>query len=185
MTGSGWAAIAAVVESVVKTAAIVFAGGWAFWRYVYQGEFKRRVQFDVDVTFVAEQDDIWHVELVALVDNKGLVTHRIADFGFKLRSIYPEDPIEEAGQRVNFQTNFPHKLKEGTWLPSRRGNTFVRPGICTRYTYVTTVPGRAIAVVLTGRFRYPEKDSYHTAVKLLKVPSAGPPVAARATEPSN
>jgi hypothetical protein len=154
----------------VKTTAIVIAGGWAFWRYVYQGEFKRRVQFDVDVTFIAEQDDVWHVELVAVVENKGLVTHQISEFGFTLRSIDPGDPIEETDELVNFQTNFPHKLKEGSWLPKQWGDTFVRPGICTRYTYVTTIPRGPIAVVLTGRFRYPGKDSYHTAVKLSKVP---------------
>ncbi len=170
---AGWTEIVSVVESVVKTAAIIAGGGWAFWRYAYQGEFKRRVAFNVDVNFVAEHEDVWLVELLALVENKGLVTHEIANFSFKLRCIYPEDAIEEAGQQANFQTNFPHKLKEGTWLPNRWGNTFVRPGICTRYTYVAAVPKRAIAVLLTGRFRYPEKDSYHTAVKVAKMPQGG------------
>lgn len=169
---AAWAQVASLVESAVKVAAILIGGGWAFWRYVYQGEFKRRVSFNVDVNFVVEHADMWHVELIGLVENKGVVTHQITDFGFKLRCIFPDDPIEESGEKANFQTNFPHKLKVGTWVPNKRGNTFVRPGICTRYTYVASVPRHAIAVVLTGRFKYPEKDAFHTAVKLAKVPAS-------------
>lgn len=180
---TAWKEIAEGVESIVRTVAVVLGGGWAFWRYVYQGEFKRRVAFNVDVNFVAGHGDRWLVELLATVDNKGLVTHQIADFGFKLRCIYPEDGAEDAGKRANFQTNFPHKLKEGTWLPNQWGNTFVRPGISTRYTFVTSVPQRAVAVVLSGRFRYPEKNAFHTAVKLVKTPSvAAPAVSGKISE---
>ncbi len=168
-----WHEIAALIESAVKTLAIVAGGLWAFWRYVYQGEFKRRISFNVEVNFVAPDGEFWLVEVVAVVENKGLVTHQIESFGFKLRCIYPDDGVEETDQRANFQTRFPHKLKEGTWLPNRWGNTFVRPGVSTRYTYVTAVPRRAVAVVLTGRFKYPEKNSFHTAVKLARVPWDG------------
>jgi hypothetical protein len=178
---AGWMEVTSAVESIVKTAALLVGGGWAFWRYVYQGEFKRRVVFNVDVNFVAEHKDMWHVELLAIVENKGLVTHEIADFGFKLRCICPEDPIEKAEKRANFQTNFPHKIDEGTWLPNHRGNIFVRPGVCTRYTFVASVPARAVAVVLSGRFRYPERNTFHTAVKLVKVPSGESPAALSAT----
>jgi len=166
----GWTGVIGSVESIVKIVAVVVGGGWAFWRYVYQGEFKRRVAFNVDVNFVAEHQDVWLVELLASVENKGSVTHQIADFSFKLRCIFPEDAVEETGKKANFQTNFPHKLKEGTWLPNQWGNTFVRPGICTNYVFVTAVPKRAVAVVLSGRFRYPEKNAFHTAVKVRKVP---------------
>jgi hypothetical protein len=169
---AGWTALVSVIESIVKIIAIVIGGGWAFWRYVYQGEFKRRVAFNVDVNFVAVHQDVWLVELLASVENKGLVTHEIEGFSFKLRCIFPEDALEETGKKANFQTNFPHKLKEGTWLPNQWGNTFVRPSICTRYVFVTSVPARAVAVVLSGRFRYPERESFHTAVKLVKVPAS-------------
>ena len=170
---ASWITIVGVIESIVKTVALLIGGAWAFWRYVYQGEFKRRVEFNVDVDFIAEHRDVWLVELVASVQNKGLVTHQIENFSFKLRCIFPEDAVEEAGERANFQTNLPHKLKAGTWLPNNWGNTFVRPGICTRYVFVTAVPKRAVAVVLSGHFQYPEKHSFHTAVKLAKVPAAG------------
>jgi hypothetical protein len=169
---AGWTELAGGIESIVKTIAILTGGGWVFLRYVYQGEFKRRVEFNVDVNFVSIHQDVWLVELIASVENKGLVTHQIADFSFKLRCLFPEDAVEVTGRKANFQTNFPHKLKTGTWLPNQWGNSFVRPGVCTRYVFVTDVPKRAVAVVLSGRFRYPERESFHTAVKLVKVPGA-------------
>lgn len=168
---AGWTELIGGVESVVKTIALLIGGGWAFWRYVYQGEFKRRVEFNVDVNFVSVHRDVWLVELVASVENKGLVTHQIMGFSFKLRCIFPEDGVMDTGKKANFQTDFPHKLKEGTWLPNQWGNTFVRPGICTRYVFVTDVPKHAVAIVLSGRFQYPEKRTFHTAVKLVKVPA--------------
>ncbi len=166
-----WRLALGVAESVAKTLAIVGAGAWAFWRYVYQGEYQVRVGFTVDVNFVTRVGEDWLVELLAVADNKGLVTHRITQFSFYLRCLYPEDAIEEA-EKANFQTNMPHVLKRGSWLPSgeKWGWTFIRPGICNQYRYVTVIPARATAALLTGRFDYSGKDGFATAVKVVKVP---------------
>ena len=153
----------------MQTLAIIAGGAWAFWRYVYQGDFKRRVSFAVDVNFVTVHRDAWLVELVAKVDNKGLVSHKITSFEFKLRCINPEDGLEES-TKANGQTDIPHKLKEGSWIPAGWENTFVRPGVCNTYTYVTTIPTQAVAAVLLGRFNYQGRDAFHTASKLVKVP---------------
>lgn len=165
-----WAHFAGALESIVKTVAIVFGGAWVFFKFVWQGDYQRRISFTVDVQFIGRHTDFWLVEVVAVIENKGLVSHTITKFIFDLRQLKLEDTLVEGGEEINRQTRFPHKLKKGSWLPQSWGDTFVRPGVSNRYSYVTTVPKDAAYVLLHGRFDY-GPQSFHTADRVLKVPT--------------
>jgi hypothetical protein len=165
---SDWTKYASGAESIAKVFGIVIGGGWVFWRFIYQGEFKKRIGFEVDVRFVSQKDDVWLVELLARVDNKGVVTHKINKFTFELRGLYDKDAIEES-EKANGQIAM-RILKEGSWLPKKWSNTFIRPGVCNVYAYVTAVPREATVVLLTGRFNYAGREGFHTALKLVDVP---------------
>jgi hypothetical protein len=143
-----WVHVANGIESIIKAAAIVTGGFWVLWKFVLQGEYQRRISFQVDVQFIGKHTDFWLVELIALVENKGLVSHTIRKFDFDLRQLTVKDVIQDGGEEINWQTCSPHKLKEGSWIPRGWKSTFVRPGVTNRYNYITTVPREATYVLL-------------------------------------
>ena len=129
-----------------------------------------RVDLDVDVKFVGRQGDRWLVEIVADVENSGLVCNSIEAFDFSLRCIYPSDPVEDGDALINYQAKIPHKIKSGSWLPVTWTGTVVEPGTSVRYTHIAAVPSQASFVFVHGRCKY-STGTYHTADKLIRVPS--------------
>jgi len=134
-------------------------------------ETAERIDFSVEVRFVARHGESWLVELAALLDNNGLVRYETRELTFDLRCIYPEDDLVP-GPEIDGQTRIPHLLVDGSWLPTGWRHTFIEPGLSTRYSYVTTVPCSASAVLLHGRFSYlPESGrTFHTAETFQPVP---------------
>jgi hypothetical protein len=131
-----------------------------------------RIDFSVEVRFVTLQGEDWLVELAAMLDNKGMVRYTTSEFAFELRCLYPEDSLGAGGAEIGGQTYIPHVLATGSWLPESWGATVIEPGLTTRYSYVTSVPYRATAVLLHGAFRYEsaEDKNRHTAESLQAVP---------------
>ena len=133
-----------------------------------------RIDFAVEVRFVARHDESWLVELAARLDNKGLVRYETNELTFDLRCIYPDDPLSPGGPEINGQTLIPHVVTTGSWLPADWGGTFIEPGLSTRYSFIAAVPAGAVAVLLHGRFRYqPGNDERfsHTAETFEAVPA--------------
>lgn len=142
-------------------------GIWTYRRFVRTRESHPKIEFSVDVRFVLKQHGRWLAEAVAVVENKGLVRHDVVKFGFSIRYLLPTDAIE--AQR-GFLAYLPHKGGSGSWLPEGWGNTFVEPGLRTRYSAPIAIDGDASAVLLHGKFYYPNGD-WHTADKLVLVPA--------------
>ena len=133
-----------------------------------------RIDFVVEVRFVARHGDAWLVELAALLDNKGLVRYETDELTFDLRCIYPDDPLTAGGSEINRQTLIPHVVTAGSWLPTGWGGTFIEPGLSTRYSFITAVPASAVAVLLHGRFLYKpgnEERFSHTAETFEAMPA--------------
>ena len=165
--------IAAGISSCTTALAVILGGLWACWRFVLTREAHPKVEFEVDVNFVRLQGDFWIVEAVAHIGNKGLVRHNITRFTFSIRYLTAADPVEPDDR---FLVCLPHSAAKGSWLPDAWGDSFVEPGIHTRYSAPARIPKDAITVLIHGKFFYENKD-WHTADKLLVVPPAPAPVA--------
>jgi hypothetical protein len=113
-----------------------------------------RVDFRVDVRFVGSHQDAWITEILAFVDNKGLVKYATQSFTFELRALLESDPLVTGDDSIGFQTEIPHVLVTGSWIPEGWSNTFIEPGMETKYSYVTSVPKNATIVLLHGRVEY-------------------------------
>lgn len=137
-----------------------------------QREHARKLEFEVDVRFVGLQHEEWIVELVAAINNKGLVQHRITKFTFDLRCLMVDDPVTEGGEEINGQVFIPNAVKGGSWLPEYFGGTFVEPGLTATYRHITQLSASASFALLHGQFQYSDgRDDYeHTADKFVKVP---------------
>lgn len=131
-----------------------------------------QINFSVAVRFVSLQREDWLVELAAIIENNGTVRYSTSDFTFELRCLYPEDPLTPGGAEIGGQVYVPHVLAAGSWLPQDWSATLIEPGLTARYSYVTSVPRRATAVLLHGAFRYEsaEDKNRHTAETLEAVP---------------
>jgi hypothetical protein len=167
-----------ITNSVVALVALGVGGAWAFIKLRKRREHFPRVEFTVDVEFVGRHREAWLVSLNAFVENKGLVRWNMTSFSFDLRYLSRDDPLEEGGDEIDYQTLIPHLLKEGTWATDEslgeqwHGPGFVDPGLATRYSYVTTVPADAVFVLLHGYLdtRQGGRQYRHAADRLLQVP---------------
>lgn len=156
-----------IFDGSVTLLAAVIAGTWAFIKIRRRREHFPRIEFTVDVDFVAVQNERWIVSLNAFVVNKGVVRYEVRDFQFDARYASRSDLLEEGGPDINFQTYVPRLLKEGSWLGAGSGSAFVDPGLQTRYSYISSVPCEASLLLLHGRvgFRASRKWYVHTADK--------------------
>ena len=130
-----------------------------------------RVDFRVDVRFVGPHQDAWIIEVLAFIDNKGLVKYATQSFKFELRALLEPDPLVTGGESIGFQTEIPHVLITGSWIPAGWPNTFIEPGMETKYSYVTSAPQNATILLLHGRVEYvSDVEVAHTAEALVAVP---------------
>jgi hypothetical protein len=89
-----WKTSIEIAESIAKIAAISVAGWWAYRRFIRQRENHPIIDFSADMVFHTFKDGYWVVELVAAIENKGKVQHKLKDLSFELCSIDSEDNIE-------------------------------------------------------------------------------------------
>jgi len=162
-------------NSLATFLAVVIGGVWAYVKFVRRREHAPRVDFTVEVGFVGEQREHWLVDLQAFVNNEGLVRHTFRVFKFELRCLYDNDAVLDGGDDMGGQTLIPHLLRQGAWLPEEWGESFIEPGLRTRYSYVASVPRRAAFVLLHGVLVYGDGRVTHTAERLVHVPAASAP----------
>ena len=158
--------LAAGISSCATALAVLLGSGWVFVRFVLTREAHPKIEFNVDVNFVHLQGDFWIVEAVAHIHNKGLVRHNITKFTFSIRYLTGADPV---APDQGFLVCLPHSAAKGSWLPGGWGDSFVEPGIHTRYSAPARIPKEATTILIHGKFHY-ENDEWHTADKLLAVP---------------
>jgi hypothetical protein len=171
MTYEEFSQFAAGLESIVTAAAVIVAAVWAYWKFVLHGEGRAHVSFSADIVFIKRQGDWWIVELLAWIENKGKVRHRIRDFRFDVAILTENDPIEEAKEYRN-QVCFPHKILGGSWIPEDWPYTFVDPGVRAPYSFIARVPAQASVVLLHAWFNYmDEQGNFHRTEKIAAAPA--------------
>lgn len=130
-----------------------------------------RVDFHVDVRFVGPHQDAWITEILAFIDNKGLVKYETQALKFELRALLESDSLATGDKSIGFQTYIPHVLLTGSWIPAGWPGTFIEPGMATKYSYVASVPQNAVVLLLHARVDYKsDVEVTHTAEALVAVP---------------
>jgi hypothetical protein len=155
MSWEDWKNAGAMFQSFVTGVGIIFGGIWAYLRYVRQEENNPYIEFSADLNFVGRQAGWWIVEIVAFVENKGKVQHRMREFTFELDSIYSVDPVA-LDPRWGNQVNFEHALARGSFRPQSYRSFFIAPTVKASYSHITRVPAEATFLLLHCGFRYPD-----------------------------
>lgn len=156
------------INSIVASGAIFVGGYWAYLKFIRTREGAPKIEFWVELNFIRLHGDYWIAEAVAQVENKGLVRHTMTTFKYDVRFARSSDELCEKGP---YSLYFPERAAHGTWMNSE---TFVDPGVRTRYTAMVRIPYDASVVLLHGKFYYSDNDP-HTADKLVATPTSNRP----------
>ena len=172
MTIEEFEKLAGAIASIVTAFSIIVAGWWAYNRFIRQQENYPNLQFVADINLVGTQNEEWLVELIAIVENRGKVQHKMSDFTFVLDAIYQNDQLI-ISENWRGQVDFPHAIARGSFLPDTMQFFFIDPGVTAKYSYVTKLPRDATFAILHCNFTYADKRKYrHTAERTVKIPNA-------------
>ena len=161
------------LESLVKIAAIIIGGWWAYRKFIRQREAHPKIEFQLDVRPLGRQSGRLLVELSASMKNAGAVRHKTPQFTLEVRYLLSSDTVQSGDSSINYQTVFPHstnhelKLEKRSFVPWR---PFVEPGVTQVFTYVTDVPDASAYVLLLSKFSYDDEwCTTHTAQRVVHV----------------
>ena len=166
-----WEQFFELLGKAVATGAAIAGAWWAVEKWRRREEHFPRVYFEVSVIFLGTKDEHVVVELIATLENKGLVPLKIRNFSFKLLGLKVTDQLARGGEEIRGQLLFPNLLDEGVFVPSDWTYSFVYPGVKTEYNYVTAIPSDVSYVRIQGDFEYLRSGASHHAAKVLKVPN--------------
>jgi hypothetical protein len=162
--------VATIFQSIITPTALIIGGLWAYRRYGVEAKNLAHIETSADIVFIGQQGDFSIVELLAILNNKGNVQHKIEKFTFDLNALHSDDPIE-VSDRWGGQVNFPHEIAKGSFLPKSFQYFFVGPSVTAKYSYIARVPKSATYLIFHCRFDYVDRrGSSHTMEKTVRVP---------------
>jgi hypothetical protein len=177
--------LASVVESWATAVGVVAGGIWVLFKFGIGRESFPRIRFDVDVNFIGLHGDNWIVEILGVMENKGLVPHGINDLTFNLRSLSRSDALTTGDDAIGGQVEFPNVVARGSWIPTQSGAPMeIHPGVTLRYNHVNRVPVSAGFVLVHGVLDYGKGGLQHRADRVVKVPANGYDADHRSDSPS-
>jgi hypothetical protein len=169
--------LTAAIQSIATIVSFGVGGFWVYRKYIQQVEQYPHIESAAGINFIGEQGDYWIVEFAAILENKGKVRHKIANFRFDVNALYKGDRIE-GREEFGGQVYFPHKIVDASFLPDRYKFFFIDPGIKARYSYNGRIPKQATMIVLHCWFEYVDQPGHgHVAEKTVTVPNRSPQAA--------
>ena len=170
MNTSDFNNITNAIQNIIAALAILVGGIWALFKFVIYRESFPKVQFDLDLRVLDKIQNRIVVEVVAIVENKGLVRHWLNDFKFDLFVLPNDKALIEGDQNINYQIQF-EKIVDGRyWIPPDWKTTFIDPSTLQEYTYVTHIPENSSLALIYATFKYPDEESnFHAAQKTFRV----------------
>ncbi|MCA1432801.1 hypothetical protein I6F33_07400 [Bradyrhizobium sp. BRP20] len=171
-----WATVAELIQHVITPGALIVGGIWAYRRYIVEESNYPHIETSAEISFIGQQGDVWIVEVIAVLTNKGKVPHKVQKFGFDLAAIYA-DEIVDVSKKHDGQVNFPHRVAKASFLGDFEYYT-VGPSLVAKYSYVARVPKKATFLILHCSFNYADGRGFsHSMEKTVRVPHKPPEAA--------
>ena len=167
ITLKDWSEIAKNAFTII---AIIVGGGWALWRYFIFRDGKSKIEFNLDCNFIGKIGDTFLIELVGIVENKGLTTQFITNWWFDLRVFRKGDILVEKclDSGFNKQTKFDEKLLENvSWVHDIQNGLSVDAGTTQKFTYLTSISSKTLFIYIYSKFEFDKKkrNDFQTAPK--------------------
>jgi hypothetical protein len=161
----------------------VASGAWVLRRHYARREHDPRIQFRVGVRLVGHHGKHWVVELLAFMQNRGEVPHRMSALNINLRGLRAGDPMVVDPTRFRGQLPFPHALVppdggEQSLMPEVRDNrVMLYPSTSMRYMYVAIVDDSMRFLLIHGTLERVGAEPLR-ADRVVRVPRLEPHTAA-------
>lgn len=150
---------------------------WVFRKRWVRDEHFPRVAFDLKVNIIDEIDGQHILEVVAVLENKGVVPLKICNFTCEIRGIKEGEKLQIGGEVIRNQLNFNTILRSGWFIPTGWKYSFVYPSVKTDYNFVTTVASDTRYALVKSTFEYYRRlkilgnNRSHHATVVLKIPN--------------
>jgi hypothetical protein len=155
------------IKDILTIVAIIVAAIWTYYRFGITRERHPKLQFDLDLNIIGKTDTHYIIQLVAIVENKGLTRQYIKDFKFHILYYNHNMPINCDDESINKQLKFEYELKNRDWLDAELP-PFVDGGMTHKFRYITVLPIATEYVMIYSKFMDPKKtlfkrkpDLYH------------------------
>ena len=149
----------------------MIGGAWIFFRYLSQREFYPRMEFNTNINFKNETDDLFIVEIYCSIRNVGSVRHKPKKLYFSVKGIKPTDEYEDGDDKILNQLNFPHPVKNGLWFPENWKYSYIEPGTTQEYRHLAKISKEYSALMIHGKMHY-RLRGYRTANRLVAMPKS-------------
>ena len=160
------------IASIAQSFAIVVGGIWAYHRYVLEENNYPHIETSAEINFVGQQGDFWIVELIAVLNNRGKVQHKIRKFVFDLNAVFSDEKIE-VNKKWGGQVDFANEVANGSFIPNDFQYFVIGPAITAKYSYVARVPKSARFLILHCSFDYVDDRGFsHSMEKTVRIPDA-------------
>lgn len=157
------------IESILTIIGLLIGGGWAIWKFILVKETSPKLEFKVDVNFVGKHKEEWLIEILGLLENKGVVPYKISYLTFDTKYLLNDDELNE-NAKYNDQIDIKNELKTNTWLASVKDiKPTIYPDTSMRFNYIYKVPVGASFILIHGLLVF-SKGLEVRADKLVRVP---------------
>jgi len=165
------------LESLVKIIAIIVGAVWAVYRFGLFRERHSKIEFTLDFHQLGLQDNKIVGEVVAILENKGKVRHRInaKEFVLTIRTLRSNSKIElcsdtEEKEIDIKQLNFPYKIISNEPFVQSYEETYIDSEVKQNYSYPISFESDVTFILVKARFNLiNQKDDFQTAQKVFKI----------------
>lgn len=156
-----------IFKNVLEGVAVLGAAIWTIFRFGIFRERFAKIEFNLDCQYIGSTPDGHIIELIAVIENKGLVRQYIKDWSFDILIFRETDRIDETDANVRNQVKFTKKFSQGKWITTP--STFIDAGIRQRYPYITSVSNDTKFITVYSGFTYPGTSDYHASQKTFAI----------------
>lgn len=155
---------------IYSSAALVVGAAWGITKWRKRDEHFPRVNFDISGNVIDRSQGKLIIDIVASLENKGVVPLKITNFVCELRGIEEQQALEIGGPEIRNQLNFKTQYTKGHFFPQSWDYSFIYPGVKADYNFVTLIPETCNYLLIKGRFDYLDANRGHHAGVVLKIP---------------
>lgn len=152
-----------IVKNLVTIIAIIIAGIWTMYRFGINREKYPKLQFELNLIITGKTSTNYILQLVAIIDNKGLTRQYINDFKFHLLYFNNDFKIVLDDEKINRQLKFKYLITNRDWLKPTTP-PFIDGGIKHKFTYNTAVDLNIDYVIIYSKFNYPRKGLFRKSI---------------------
>lgn len=150
-----------IIKNIFTALAIIIGGIWALWRFYLYREGASKMEFNLDYRLIGNTGDKYLIELIGIMENKGLVSQRISKWTFDLRLCKEGQSIEDQCEckGFNLQAKLPEiKIHKRKWIHDIENGLTIDAGTVQKFTYLTTIPVNTNFIYIYSSFNYGRKS---------------------------